>query len=488
MPSEPMRSLGSQAARGGGTVLAGQAVRIVVQTVSVMILARLLAPEDYGLVAIALAIVAFAEIFRDFGLSTAAVRAPELSDAQRDKLFWLSLAIGAGLSLLVFLLAPLATAVFGYPELTGIVRALGLVFLINGATAQVRADLNRSMRFGSLVASEIVGLLAGIGVAVAMALNGFGYWALVSQQLSAASVTLLLAIGLAGWLPGLPRRGVDVRPMVRFGVGLVGTQLAGYLNNNVDTLVIGLRFSAVELGYYNRGYQLLMRPLNQVRAPTTQVALPVLRQLHDDPVRTDEFLLMGQRALGYSLVAVTAFAAGAADPIVAVFLGDGWLPVVPIFALLAVTGGLTTLSYVGSWVYLSRGLTSDLFRYSLVSLTIKVVCVVVGSQWGVVGVAAGIVVAAAIAWPVSLWWLSRITPIPVGGLYRGAGRILGMATLAAATTSGAVQATTSAPPVVQLVAAGAAAMTTYAVVGMLVAPVRRDMAEMLRVGREAVRR
>jgi O-antigen/teichoic acid export membrane protein len=488
MRSDQGRSLGSRAARGGGTVLAGQGVRIAVQTVSVMVLARLLAPADYGLLAIALAVVGFAEIFRDFGLSTAAVRAPELSDAQRDKLFWLNVAIGAGLTLVVVLLAPLAAAIFGRSELTDIVRALALLFLINGATAQVRADLNRRMKFGALVGTEIVGLVGGVGVAVAMALNNLGYWALVGQQLSGAALTMVLAAAMAGWLPRLPRRDVDVRPMVRFGTGLVGAQLVGYLSSNVDTLVIGLRFTPTDLGYYNRGYQLLMRPLNQVRAPTTQVALPVLNQLRDDTARTDEFVLMGQRALGYSLVAVTAFAAGAAEPIVNVFLGPGWSPVVPVFSLLAVTGGLTTLSYVGSWIYLSRGLTPELFRYSLVSLAIKIISVLVGSQWGVTGVAAGIVVAAALAWPLSLWWLSRITPIPLGGLYRGATRILGTAAAAVAATYLTVQATHGQPALVQLVAAAVATVAAYAFSGLLVIPVRRDMREMVRVGREALHR
>lgn len=481
-------SLGKRAARGASTVVVGQAARIVLQIVSVTILARLLDPDDYGLVAIALAVVGVGEIFRDFGLSTAAVQAASLSRHQRDKLFWLNTLIGAGLMVACLLLAPLASLAFSQPDVTDIVRALSATFLLNGLTAQYRADLNRHMRFTALVGSDLGGQFIGVALAVALAVGGLGYWALVAQQLGGSALTLILAVVAARWLPGRPRRGVRVGAMARFGVGLVGSQLIGYLNNNVDTLVIGLRFTPSELGYYNRGYQLLMRPLSQLRAPTTTVALPVLGRLRDDRVRTDAFLVRGQLALGYGLVPVTAFAAGAAAPVVAVFLGDQWGPVAPVFALLAVAGAFQTIAYVAYWVYLSRGLTASLFRYSLVSLAIKVACVLVGSVGGIVGVAAGFALAPALAWPLSLWWVSRLTSVPLRRLYQGAGRILACAIVAAGSTYGVVQATASVHPVLQILAGGVGLAATYALAALAVPQVRRDLVDVLRVGRMALSR
>ena len=217
------------------------------------------------------------------------------------------------------------------------------------------------------------------------------------------------------------------------------------MNSSVDTYAIAFTLGPDQLGIYNRAFQLLMRPLNQLRAPSTTVALPVLSRLRDDPARAAKYVLHGQLALGYPLVGLMAVAAGAAAPIVQVFLGPNWTAVTPVFAILAVAGAFQTLSYVGNWVYLARGLTPQLFWYSIVSLTIKVICVVIGVNWGVVGVAIGWAVATAIAWPISLWWLSRLTDLPTGGLVRGALRIVGTAALAGVSCYAAV-ATSAALP------------------------------------------
>ena len=240
--------LGQQAARGASVVVLGQASRIVIQIGSVAALARLLDPVDYGLVAIVLAIVGVGEIVRDFGLSTAAVQAKSLTTEQRDKLLWLNTAIGAGLAVLGVAAAHLVADIFGQPQLVVITQALSLTFLINGMTAQYRADLNRRMRFRALVGADVAAQIVGVVVALIIAWAGAGYWALVGQQLSQALATLTILAVCAGWLPGRPRRGVDVKSMVRFGHGLMATQFIGYLNNNVDTYTIGLTLGPGPLG------------------------------------------------------------------------------------------------------------------------------------------------------------------------------------------------------------------------------------------------
>lgn len=478
-------SIGARAARGGATVLVGQVARILIQVVSVSILARLLSPSDYGLVAIVLAVVGIGEIFRDFGLSTAAIQAKVVTDDQRDKLFWLNTGIGALLTALCVAAAPLVAIAFRQHDLTSITRALSFTFLLNGMAAQHEADLNRHLRFAALVTVNIGSQAIGAVVAIATASAGAGYWALVAQQIVGGVVTLSWFVMLTKWIPRRPKRGVDVSSFVKFGVGLVGSQMVGYLNNNVDTVTIGVRFSATQLGYYNRGYQLLMRPLSQLRTPTTSVALPVLAQVREQRERTDAFLVQGQLALGYSLVASVAIAAGAAKPIVQVFLGDQWSSVAPVFALLALAGMFQTISYVGNWVYLSRALTGSLVWYSMVSLAIKIVCVVVGSEWGIVGVAAGFALAPAVAWPLSIWWLSRLTPLPSRALYQGAGRIILCSAVSAAATSGAVDVMHRASDIVQLACGVIAGVLVYAPLALLVPKIRRDLVDVMAVTRSA---
>lgn len=480
--------LGSRAARGASIVMVGQASRIFIQIGSVAILARLLEPVDYGLIAIVLAVVGVGEILRDFGLSTGAIQAVELSRYQRDKLLWLNTAIGATLAVAGFLVAPLVARIFGQPELTSITRMLSLTFVVSGVTAQYRADLNRRMRFHSLVVADVSSQILGISIAITLALAGWGYWALVAQQLSAALSALVILMLYARWLPGRPRRGVDVKSIVVFGRGMMGSQLVGYLNGSVDTYTIALTMSAGQLGIYNRGFQLVMRPLSQLRAPSTTVALPVLSRLNGDLPRAGRYIVSGQIALGYPLVGVLSFAAGAAVPIVDVFLGSNWSTVAPVFALLAIGGAFQTLSYVALWVYLARALTGQLFKYSLFGLALKTLLVVVGSHWGIVGVAAGYALAHAFEWPISLWWLSRLTPIPVRTLAFGALRISGCAVVAGLACIGSVALLASLPSMIQLLAGALAVAFVYLAAAALIPTVRNDLRDVLLIGRKAIKR
>ncbi len=479
--------LAVRALRGAGSVMGGQIGRVVLQVGSVAVLSRLLSPKDYGLLAMVMVVVGFGEVFRDLGLSTAAIRAPSLSDGQRDVLFWLNTAVGAALSLALALAAPLLAWWFQQPDLIGMARWLSLVFVLNGAVAQYRASLNRQMRFKALVASDLLGNLSGVVVAVVMALGGWGYWALVGQQVGGGVALLVFAAVFAKWVPGLPRRGTGVRPMVKFGMNMSATQLVGYLNNNVDTFVVGTWLGAVPLGLYNRGYQLLMRAVNQFRGPTTTIALPVLSRL-EGTERNDLFIIKGQLALGYSIVAVLAFCAGASDPVIDVFLGSQWHEVSPVFAFLAVAAIFQTVAYVGYWVYLSRGLSAHLLGYSLIGLVLRIVCILIGSRWGIVGVAAGFAACDALSWPVSIWWLSRFTRLPVRALYAGAARVLGLAAVAAALTYLVVGRLSGLPSLVQIIVALLVALAPYAAAVAVVRPVRDDVSDLFRLFRRAWKR
>lgn len=465
--------------------LGGQGARMVIQTGAVMILARLLDPEDYGLLAMVVVIVGVGEIFRDFGLSSAAIQAPELSRAQRDNLFWINTAIGLTLAGLLFLAAGLVAAVYDRPELTDVSRALAGTFALNGLATQYRADMVRRLRFGQLAIAETAAPAVALLVAILVATSGGGYWALVAQTLTQAGIILVVLVISARWLPRLPRR-APMRGLLRFGGHLLGSQLIGYASNNVDTLLIGLRFGAGPLGFYNRAFHLLMAPLNQLRAPSTTVALPVLSRLQDDPVRYGAFLLRGQLTLGYSLVAGLGVVVAAAEPVTAIFLGAKWITVVPILRLLAVAGIFQTLAYVGYWVYLSRSLTADLMRYTLLTASIRVACIAVGSVWGVVGVAAGYALAPALAWPLSIWWLSRRTDIPARALVQGALRILGALVFSAGASALLVGALVDQPEFVRLVAAVAATIAGYGLAAAAVPAVRRDLAGVVEVARLGV--
>jgi O-antigen/teichoic acid export membrane protein len=305
-----------------------------------------------------------------------------------------------------------------------ITQVLSLSFLLNGLMSQYRASLLRHLRFRALAIIDVLAGATALAVAITLALLGFGFWALVGQQLVQVGFGLIGTAVAARWLPGLPNREGDIRPMVKFGWALVGSQLIAYASANIDTLLVGIRFGTVSLGFYNRAFQLVMTPVNQIRGPMTTVALPVLSRIQDTRERYHEYVVVGQLGLSYPICLALGAVAVFAEPVTLVALGPQWGQTAPILRLLAISAMFQTLAFVGYWVYVSRGLGRELFKYSMLSAAIRIACIVIGSQWGVVGVAFGFMIGPAINWPISIGWLSRVTDVPTRRLYLGAGRVL----------------------------------------------------------------
>lgn len=456
--------LGTAAARGAVVMLTGQGARVGLQFASLVALARLLSPHDYGLVAAVMVIIGVGEIFRDFGLSSAAIRSPELTRDQSTNLFWINSMIGLALGTALFALSTPVSAAFDQEEIVGIARAMAVIFLFNGITTQFRALLVRALRFRWLATLDVLAPAIALLVALSAALLGWGYWSLVVQHITQSLILLAGAALGARTVPGLPRRDVSMRSFLVFGRDIVLTQLVMYVTNRLDTAVIGLVHGATPLGLYNRAQQLVVAPATQVQAPATSVALPVLTRLQDDPARFDAFLIRGQLALGYPIALAMTFVAVAAEPIVEILLGQQWLATAPLLQLLAVAVVARSLAFVGSWVYVVRGLSGALFRFTAATAVVPIAGVVIGAQWGMIGVAAGVAIAPWITWPLSLWWLSRVTTVPIRGLYGNALRIVLVSILAFGTAFSVAQ---MLPPLPALGLLAVHALVIAAALGLL---------------------
>lgn len=481
----PGRRLSGVAAQGAALTAGFQGMRLLLQIAGLVILARFLSPSDYGLVAMVVVIVGLGEIVRDFGLSSAAVQAPDLTRAQRDNLFWLNTGIGVLLAGLAFVGSGLVAALYDEPRLQEITQLLGLVFVLNGLATQYRASLQRDLKFGVLAGAEVLAQAIGLAVGIGSAVAGLGYWALVAQSLTQAAATVVLFVTFGHWLPRWYSRRAGVRRLVAFGGNLAASQIVGYLGNNVDTFVVGRFFGAAPLGIYTRGYQLVTAPLARIRTPATTVALPVLSKIQADQPRFDRYLQHGLVVLGYSIVPMLAVLGGGAQPVVLVALGDTWAEVEPYARLFALAGTLTTLSYVGYWAYLARGLTNRLLQYTFISVAIKVACVLIGSRWGALGVAVGFTVAPALSWPISLWWLSRRTSVPLRWLLASALRILTLAVVAGGVAWAVVESTATGTSVVGFVLASLTVGGVY-LLAAVVPAVRRDELAVLQTARTAL--
>ncbi|WP_305092743.1 lipopolysaccharide biosynthesis protein [Prescottella sp. R16] len=411
-------SLSTVAARGASYTVVGQLIRIVVLFAGTIVLARILSPTDFGLVAIVTSLVAFGELVRDFGLSTAAAREKHLSHRQQSNLFWINTGLGCLLGVVTWLLAPVVASVFSDDALADIVRWSSVVFVVNGAATQFRAELNRRLDFRKLALVDTAPVVIGLGSAVGFVLLVEpNYWALVCQQVVTAVCGLVLAVLASGWLPGLPGRGGSVRHLLSFGFGLFGTQGVAYFTRNVDSLSLGYVWGPAELGVYNRAYQLLMVPINQVAAPLTRVAVPILTRVADQRERLQSYLRTGQLMGGVVLGITYGILFGLAGPIVTLVFGDPWTSMIPIFQALAIGGAFRALNQVTFWAFLAKGETTAQFRFYLVSQPLIVAAMLAGLPWGALGVAVGHSVGYGINWVLSYWWCGRVTGIDMGELF-----------------------------------------------------------------------
>ncbi|WP_208109437.1 lipopolysaccharide biosynthesis protein [Microbacterium sp. BK668] len=457
----------------------GQIVRIAVQLGGIMILARLLTPTDYGLLAMVTAIIGVGELVRDFGLGSAAIQARTLSRGQKNNLFWINAGIGAVLMLVTIAASWPIADFYDDPRLQPITAALSVTFLLNGLSTQFRAHMSRSLRFGRLVIVETGAQVIALAVGVTMAFAGAAYWSLVGQSVAQTIAALALLLFLTGWLPGGVSRREPMRGLLSYGSNMFGTQLLAYASRNVDSIVIGARFGAGPLGIYNRAFQLMMLPLLQLNAPSTRVALPVLSRLQDDRARYAQFITFGQSALLTVLGAALALLGAQAESVVRIMLGPQWLEAVPVFRILLVAGFFQAAGYAVYWVFLSKGLMRQNMYYSLATRPLMIAMILFGSIWGMYGVAIAYSASVVVMWPVSLLWIRRISDAPVGAMFWNGARamaVYGAGCIASALATFAIPADL---PFVRVIVGGSALLVWIALMALVWPRYRRDILDFL---------
>jgi len=411
--------LGRSAARGGAVIMIGQVLKILAQLINLIVLARLLGPSDFGLVAMVLSVYGLGEVLRDFGLSTASIQAKNISKGQVSNLFWINLLIGSVIALIAYFSAGFLAKFFGREELVNIGHVMCLMFIFNGLAAQYKAQLNRKLMFFEMTISDVLGAFVGIFAGILVAINGYGYWAIVAQQLTQFFVQMLLYVYFGRWLPSLPSRKESMHTFYSFGWNLMAAQILNYLTRSVPSVLIGNKVGAVSLGYYDRAFQILMLPLNQLNAPSSSVAVPILSRLNiEDKKKYNDFVLFGQNVMVHIILLFLALASTQTDQLVLIILGEKWLGLVDVFLCLCGAGAALAMSYASYWIFLSKGITGSLFKLELISRPILIFITIIGLAWGVEGVALFYSIGLMINWLLGVFWL-RNTGVPIRRMILG---------------------------------------------------------------------
>ncbi|HLW53549.1 MAG TPA: lipopolysaccharide biosynthesis protein [Candidatus Angelobacter sp.] len=379
-------NIGKHAVLGGVVTGGAQAAKFVLNLISAVVLARLLGPKDFGLVGMVLAVTTLLGLLKDLGLSTATVQREIITEDQVSNLFWINVTLSGVIATLSLALAPVVARFYHDPRLIPIMLTLSVTFLLSGSTVQHQALLTRQMRFRALAIIDVTSMLAGILTAFALALLGFGYWALVGQQMCLTAAGLVLTWWISGWRPTLPRRNSGVRPLLRFGAQLTLSDVVGRISATADSILIGRYCGAEPLGLYSRASVLLTRPLQQVLIPITSVMIPVLSRLQSDPVRYKRTFLRAYDILALITFPFAALCLVLSEPLVLLLLGPRWKPAAPLFAAFTLVAISLPLSLTPSWLCMSQGRGRTLFNAYSIGGAITVAAYIVGLRWGPLGV------------------------------------------------------------------------------------------------------
>ena len=411
--------LARRSTHGGAVTLSAQVFKFVFSTVATIVLARMLTPEDYGLIGMVAILINFVGMFQYLGLSTATVKWSTLTHKQVSTLFWINMGLSTAIMLITIASGPLLAWFYKEPRLIGITTGYGITILLAGLAIQHEAILTRQMRFAAIVIVEIIALLIGFVSSIVAAWRGMGYWALVVNQLVMTLVTVIGVWGACRWRPGLPARGIGIGSMLSYGGNLTGFNIMNFFSRNLDNALIGKFWGPYQLGVYSRAYQMLLMPMQQVNAPLAAVAIPALSRLADSPERYRAAYLKILEKIAMVTMPLAALMIATSDWMVLLLLGSQWRETGRIFMLLGIAAMIQPVTRTSWWLFSTQGRTRELFHWGLMGGTIAIVSIVAGLPWGATGVAASYAIAdLCIATPLLFWYLGRRGPVRTVDFYR----------------------------------------------------------------------
>lgn len=382
-----LSDLKRHAVSGGMVTGSAQVAKLVLSLGSTVVLARLLTPRDFGLVAMVTAVTGFLTVFRHAGLATPTIQREHITQAQVSNLFWVNLGVSGLCTLIVAALAPVIAWFYHDSRLVPITLALSLTFLIGGFRVQHLALLRRQLRFKALAMIDVGSTAFGVAIAILMAFMQFGYWSLVGLSLATEVGSFILTGSISQWRPQWPSRGSGVRPLLTFGARQTVGSLIFSIARSTDTLLIGRYYGAGAVGLYTRGTALVIRPLEQLLLPINAVFLPTLSRLQSYPARYRSTFLRIYEAIALVTFFFSGILLSLSHPITLVLLGAKWERVSLILAGFTFLAMYMPLAYVANWLLTSQGRGKDILYQNSIAAFLTAASFVAGLPFGPVGVA-----------------------------------------------------------------------------------------------------
>lgn len=411
---DPSNQHGTRALVTKGALFLGaaQIYRVGAGFASSVVLARLLLPADFGLIAMVSSLVALITLIQDLGLGQATVQRAHISPRQLSALFWISVASSFILALALACCAPAIAWFFNDSRLIRLTIAFAIIVALSGIQSQHLALMNRELRFKALSGIDVLAVTASAITGVTVAWLTASYWALFASSLLSTLVSVICVWAVCKFRPGPPAFEGDFREIIRFGSGVSGFNIVNYFARNADNVLIGKFYGSQQLGYYDRAYRLLLFPLSQALWPVGRIMLPLLARLQTDPERYRKAYVECVSLVMIALQPGIVFSVIFADDIFRMLFGPQWLPAVPVYRWLGLCGLAQVMTSPTGWLFLSQGRGAEFFRVGVVGSCLTVGSFLIGISWGPIGLAMAYTITYfATILPLSFWASGRLGPI-----------------------------------------------------------------------------
>jgi O-antigen/teichoic acid export membrane protein len=337
----------------------------IVQFITSIVLARLLAPQDFGLIGMLLVFTGFAGLFSEFGFGSAIIQRPSINERHLSSVFWLNVGMGLAMTVIMFAAAPFIASFYREPQLLYLTRLFSLNFLIGALIIVPKALFQRQMDFRSLFGIGLaINVVSGI-IVIALAMQGFGVWSLAWQSLSIILVSVILIWKFSPWRPTLLFDIKAVGELIKFSGNLQGFRVFNYWIRNVDNFLIGKFFGTMELGIYSRAYNIMLLPMTQISWIVGQVMFSSLSKMQGDKAMVKYIYLKTIRAIALISFPMMAGLFVVADSFVIFLLGPQWVDVIPVLRIFCFVGMIQSISTTIGWIYNSQGRTDVQFLWGI---------------------------------------------------------------------------------------------------------------------------
>ena len=392
-------SLGRLAVRGAGATILFGGAGIAIQMIGTVFLARLIAPRDYGLVAM---VTTFSALLiacgGSSGIPDAVAQCDRIDHILASNLFWISLGVGVTLTAVFAGSGSLLAMFYGTPALVTLAVGLSVPIVLTSISVVPLALLRRAMLFPTVARIELVSKAVSVALSIFFAIAGWGRWALVMGACALPLITAMGAWWKCRWLPGRLRYNSETSRLLRVAIHTYGRYSVKYFASNTDNLLVGWRFGAFALGFYKKAYDLFALSATQLVFTTSLVAVTALSRVRENREQFHRYLLGAIAVLAFMGMGIAGDLTLIGKDLIRLLLGPQWGPSGSIFTFFAPGIGIMLIYGTHGWIHLSIGRADRWFLWGLVEWAVTTLLFLAGLHWGPKGIA--------VAWDVSLWVLT----------------------------------------------------------------------------------